>query len=267
MIRTLSLRVLAVAWIALCSGVAAQGIFHADGAAAKQFCSSPDFRKLTCGLVSKAEGDATTKNQCPLCGNAYRGLPDKLPAEVAGVDRYYQFGVDVISLACKGPVVVRSVFKMLQEPAVRQQAGRQGTDCANVYIDHLTDKLVSKGGQASPVVRCELQLPATGGTEAERALAAKEGKCWLCGRCSEGLGCPSKKGVWYSDSYTTVAQGCSFNALKGYQAHRVGMIINPGTKFLLAKFEVCNSAGCFDAEAEQAKFKAAKPCTKAKCAE
>lgn len=237
-----------------------------DGRSAKQFCSSPDFRKMTCGFASDAEVEATIKKQCPLCGTLYRNLPDKLPAEVTGVDRYNQWGIRLISLACKGPVVVRSVFKILEEPPVKQQPGWEGTNCTNSALVQVDDKSVSEGGQASEVVRCELQLGTSGGSEVERALAAKEGRCWQCGLCSTGKGCPSNKGTWYSDTYTTVARGCSFDPQQGYEYHRSGININPFTKILLAKYEVCNSPGCFNAEAEQAKIKAAKACVKGKCA-
>lgn len=82
---------------------------------------------------------------------------------------------------------------------------------------------------ASPVVRCELALPPSTGSEAERALRAKEGRCFLCTRCSEGGGCPSNVGTWYSDSYTTSLSGCRLQDGK-YLAHRVGLNMNPGDK-------------------------------------
>lgn len=167
---------------------------------AKAFCASPEFKAAKCGLITEAEGQASVKLQCPLCGTLYRSLPSSLPAEVAGVDRsahsvcvcrvsacgcvvlcstrllllvvkdppstsmtlqhshmntatgrrhavfgvppsaaicscqhtavsckllpqtmrvcrYNQYAIDIISLACKGPIVVRSVFQMVDEPA------------------------------------------------------------------------------------------------------------------------------------------------------
>jgi hypothetical protein len=243
-----------------------------DGCSAKAFCASPSFKKLQCGFASDAEQAATIKKQCPLCGTAFRGLPNKteLPAEVEGAPLYRQWGTELFSLACKGPVVVRSVFKMLAEPAITPEKARSngldGTDCTNSQILLMDDEPISKGGNASIVIRCELQLPATGGAEVQRALKAKERKCWVCAVCSKGGGCPSAVGKWYSDSFTTKATGCGIDPQKGYVYHRAGININPQTKILLAKFEVCNNPGCFDPALEKAKQRAAKPCVKGKCA-
>lgn len=70
-----------------------------------------------------------------------------------------------------------------------------------------------------------LPPPGAGGDagEASRALRAAEGPCWTCNLCSDGGGCPSETGVWYSDSYTVNAKGCGFDAAKGYMAPRVGI--------------------------------------------
>lgn len=243
-----------------------------DGRAAKAFCAAPSFKNLKCDFASESEIAATIKRQCPLCGTVYRGLPSKqeLPAEVEGVDRYNQWGTELFSLACQGPVVVRSVFKMLEEPGVTQDQARSsgwdGTNCTYSSMVRIDDEPASKGGNASPVIRCELELPDLGGSEAERAVKAKEAKCWVCGLCSDGLGCPSGVGKWYSDSYTTTATGCDIDPQKGYIYHRAGININPRTRILLAKFEVCNSPGCYDAASEKAKQQAAKLCVKGKCA-
>lgn len=43
------------------------------------------------------------------------------------------------------------------------------------------------------------------------------------------------------------------------------MNINPGTKILLAKFEVCNGPSCYDRAYEAAKLKGAKRCVKGIC--
>jgi hypothetical protein len=73
-------------------------------------------------------------------------------------------------------------------------------------------------------------------------------------------------GKWYSDSYTTTTTGCDFDPAKGYDYHRAGIGISPYSKILLAKFEVCNSPGCFDPEYERQKLTRAKPCIKGVCA-
>jgi hypothetical protein len=49
-------------------------------------------------------------------------LQGSLPAEVEGHHTYNQFIVEPLSLACQGPVLVRSVFKMLEEPPVDKVA-------------------------------------------------------------------------------------------------------------------------------------------------
>jgi hypothetical protein len=243
-----------------------------DGRSVNALCASPTFKNLQCGFASDDEIGATIKKQCPLCGTRFGTLPKKtqLPAEVKGGDQYNQYGTELFSLACKGHVVVRSVFKMLEQPATTPEEARSsgwdGADCSNSRMVLINDELISKGGNASPVICCELELPTIGGSNAERALKAKEGKCWVCDWCSEGGGCPSEVGKWYSDSCTTKATGCDFDPQKGYEFHRVGININPQTKILLAKFEVCNSPGCFDPAAEKAKQQAAQPCVKGKCA-
>jgi len=197
----------------------------------------------------------------------FRFMPDQLPAELEGHLTYYQQGFKVLSLTCKGPVVVRGVFKVHEGYNTTKQPTWAGINCTNTGLVQLSDQPAAEGGNASAVIRCELQLPATGGSEVERALKSKEVKCWQCGRCSQGQGCPSNYGVWYSDTFTTGAQGCDFMPRNVYEAHKVGFVINPKTKVLLAKFEACNSPGCFDAAYEQAKQWTAKSCVNAKCAE
>lgn len=224
---------------------------------------------MKCGFASDAEVEATIKEQCPYCGTVWRYLPDKLPAEVEGVDRYNQWGAELSSLACQGPVVVRSVFKILDEPtstladAIKQ--GYDGNNCTNSRLLLVDDDEVEKGGDASKVIRCELKLLSTGGSETERALKAKESRCWQCDLCRDDLGCPTGIGKWYSDSFTTKARGCPKEG-EGYDYHQAGININPRTKILLAKFEVCSDPGCFDPAYEKAKQQAAKPCVKGKCA-
>jgi hypothetical protein len=233
-----------------------------DSQLAKQFCTSPAFKQLKCGFASEAEQTATLKNQCALCGTLFRVFPEKLPAEMTGVDRYNQWAVRPISLACNGPFVVRSVFKVLEEPPLPAGAGPNCTSTSLVHVDESP----AYGRNASRIVRCELEPPSSGGSETERALNSKEARCWICGRCTEGKGCPNRKGVWYSDSYITAGQGCGLHQQKGYIMHRAGLNINPATKVLVAKFEVCNTPGCLNAKAEQAKLNSAKSCDKGKCA-
>jgi NAD-dependent dihydropyrimidine dehydrogenase PreA subunit len=173
--------------------------------------------------------------------------------------RQSETGVEVISLACKGPVVVRSVFKVLEQPTLNPS---EGSNCTFTVLDSMG---MANDLSTSPVVRCELELPSTGGTEEQRALVAREGTCWVCGFCPK-KGCPNQIGRWYSDSCTTVARGCDINEQEGYTAQRTGIEISLLTKLMLAKFEVCSSAECFNPAAEQAKQRAARACVQGKCA-
>eukprot|EP00775_Hariotina_reticulata_P006222 gene6222-6459_t len=236
--------------------------FLEDGRLAKAFCQSPAFKQTSCGWVTKQEEAATLANQCVSCGTAYMDAYDTLPSTLETSASMYQIGQKVVSLACKGRVVTRSVFKFTQQPAVTkedaQRSGWAGTDCTY-------SRLFEVPSPGTPVVRCELQLPSSGGSEVDRALKAKEVKCWKCDGCGRGGGCPAKTGVWYSDSATFTTQGCNFDASKGYAANTVGIVINPKTSVLLAKFEVCNSPNCFNAAYEDAKLANARPCVKGKC--
>jgi hypothetical protein len=181
-----------------------------------------------------------------------------------GHQSYTEWAARVISLACSGRVLVRSVFKITeQEPiTLTTVLGLQGTSCTSSRLD----TSATPNAADSTVIRCELQLPTGAGSEAERALKSKEVNCYKCGLCGEGLGCPSKTGVWYSDTYTTNVSGCKIDAKQGYTARKAHININPGAKVLLAKFEVCNSARCFNQAYEDAKAKSAKACIRGKCA-
>lgn len=164
-----------------------------------------------------------------------------------------------VSLACKGTIVVRTAFKMLKQPTLEKESDRDGTDCASVRTG--ADK--NFGGPYAAVVRCELELPATGGSEAERAINAKDGKCWGCRLCSDDQGCPSTLDKWYSDSYTVDVQGCGFDPQKWPGTQMPNVRLNPGTKILLAKFEVCNINECSDPP--YVKHGSVKSCVKGKC--
>lgn len=157
------------------------------------------------------------------------------------------------------------MFKITAASPVVKREGYEGINCTKSSLVHVDDD-PEEGGNTSPIVRCELELPSTGGSEEERALKANEINCWLCGRCDYGKGCPSGVGKWYSDSYTTMVPGCDIDPAKGYEMRRAGININPHTTINLAKFEVCNSPGCFNAAYEQQKLKDAKPCIKGVCA-
>jgi hypothetical protein len=162
------------------------------------------------------------------------------------------------SLACEGTIVVRSAFKILKQPT-EKQPGWDGTDCPFVRIEAIK----TFGGASGDVVRCELELPDTGGSEAERATKAKVGKCWECELCVYGGGCPSAVDKWYSDSYTVDVQGCQFDQQGFLPMQIASVMLGPGTKIVLAKFEVCNSKDCSDPP--YVKHDSVKPCVKGKC--
>jgi hypothetical protein len=179
----------------------------------------------------------------------------------------------LISLACKGPVVIRSVFEIRCPHGTIKRDDSEGTSCTlpergRASLTHVNEGNTADGPvrNASPVVRCELELPNSGGSEEEHAVKGKETNCWLCGSCEDGNGCPSIVGKWYSDSYTTTATGCDFDPSRGYYMHRTGIVFTPDTKIQLARFEVCNIPGCSDPEYERQKLKRAKPCVKGVCA-
>jgi hypothetical protein len=232
-----------------------------DAKAAKAYCANGGLAKsgASCqynGIISGAELQATASTQCVLCGTAYAGLPDALPAKISGDRNYYQYWINAASLACKGRVVVRSVFKVLKSSDPRQ-------GCAGVYLNQLDDD--GPGSNPSPVVRCEIDLPGGKEPEAQRALRTKEGRCFLCTRCSDGGGCPYVVGRWYTDSYTTTLKGCDFDASKGYTPYRASLLVNSGDEVMLAKLEVCNGGSCFNPGSEAAKLKRATRCKKGVC--
>jgi hypothetical protein len=59
--------------------------------------------------------------------------------------------------------------------------------------------------------------------------------------------------------------GASPAALANYGSGVATLIVNPGVKVLLAKFEICQRPGCFDPAYEAAKLRGAKRCVKGKC--
>lgn len=229
--------------------------FSADAAAAKEFCSRPNFKQLRCGLAAAEEKDKTTYQQCPLCGRAYDALPKPGPKPFSGGP----VAVDVVSLACQGRAVVRYVFKTVKQTP-------SDKDCASsrIWVQHATPT-------ANPIVRCELELPSGPGSEHERAVRSKEGKCWLCNKCgavgaapAATAGCPSAVGRWYSDTVTAEFTGCAFNPTDGYRMQRVGIEMR-WAMVEVAKFEVCNDPGCYDPAYEAKKLANARNCAFQKC--
>ncbi|KIZ00532.1 hypothetical protein MNEG_7428 [Monoraphidium neglectum] len=237
-------------------------------AAVEAFCASPAFKKLSCaynGVMGADEDAATTADISPFSGTMWAILPkpSELPKAINARDSYDQYWSSLVSLACKGDAVVRSVFKYTKFDDTRRPASSNNCAFASLDTEWADAKDIVK---TTPIVRCELELPAGPEPEAVRATRAKEGRCWQCTACGGGGGCPAKKGQWYSDSTVYKGlKGCDIDLSKGYSPIRASIHVNPGTSFELAKFEICNGASCFNPATEAAKLKAAKACVKGVC--
>jgi hypothetical protein len=311
---------LAVALLACgASGAHAQDRWNpytADAPAAKAFCASPEFKALQCGWATEKERKLTGSKQCdgwPLsfgdkvrCESGVQRIADKLPAKIGQHTgtRHFQ----ALSLACKGRIVVRAVFKLLTPaPAGNKVAVRLRNDPEGTTVMNDKGTMVPGYTEPSDVVRCKLQLLAGAEPEEARALKAKEVDCVKCSRDA----CPAAEGTWYrwvflavvswlvharmfaatfvpagprqthasphtpsallaprtrSDAYTSNAAGCGdANFARGKYYMRFEELNFGGgddpVLILLAKFEVCDNAGCFDAkyEADKAKGAAAAP--------
>jgi hypothetical protein len=176
----------------------------ADGAAAKAFCASPEFKSLQCGWASEKELKLTASNQCggrPLltasdvrCDERAQQVPGKLPAVLAGhpTGGPPSYAARALSLACKGRIVTRAVFKLLSVPA--RPARGTAVVLSNRPAGSVGPTLGTQGPAApSERVRCKLQLPAGAEPEAGRALKAKEVDCVEC----RASACPAVVGTWY----------------------------------------------------------------------
>lgn len=194
-----------------------------DGEKARAFCNSPAFQDLQCGWASQEERSATTGSQCPFCGTTWSGASGatwKLPIELSAGASYYQRAGQVISLACNGLVLVRAVMQALDT--------KNGTGCMRLFKD---------GNSTTAITRCELAWPEGVQPAAATVASAREVNCQQCEWCSE---CSLvEAGKWYSWTYTTNVGGCPALSESGtYMANRPAVSFDPGTKGLLAQFEV-----------------------------
>lgn len=150
-----------------------------------------------------------------------------------------------VSLACRpGKLLVRAVFKMLTVPSSGKVGG----------ILNPAGELGALGSNASPVRRCDLELPPhekpsslsssekgksekseTAKSEIDAALRSKEVNCKPMSDFVD-----LKVGQWYSDIATFDYSGCEGVKQKGakYTPTMPFITRNPGPGFLLAKFEV-----------------------------
>jgi hypothetical protein len=225
------------------------------------YCKSPAAAKRTCGWAADQEravlasGGVKLQPRGLVLPGAKAGSGGiVLPTEWKGCTSCPGTSAnDLImlpSLACSGPAIVRTVFK------VKNPGGGP--------ID--IQLWAGQGPPAGRIVRCELQLPpGPPATEVQRALASKEINCVACGYRMGG--CLSKPGVWYSDSTQLNLSGCKApkDAAKSFEYN-----IDPDNgnglptihvageaSILLAKFEVCNDPGCYNPVLEAKKLQAA----------
>jgi hypothetical protein len=209
---------------------AAARAYLADAPAARAFCESPGFATLKCGWASEAELKATAAHQCdgwPLdaddagrCSAAFKPVPDELPMVLEGDahGRPARRG-RALSLACRGRVSARGVFKVLDAgpPGGGGNGGGVRLEGAGPAANSSSSAGSSGGGGG--LVRCKLRLPAGPEPEATRALRAAPAACAPCG----AGGCPALKvGAWYSDTRTALASGCGGNFGGGYQVRLEG---------------------------------------------
>ena len=159
--------------------------------AVRTFCDSRAFKKLKCGFASLAEQEATTEKAglCPYCGTLFTGEPHP-PMAIIGHFSYYQLAKRIISLACKGRVVIRAVFKSDDGSCIKLDPYREGGD----------------------VRRCELRLPRGYRSETLAAVHSKEENCTLCKTCNNALPCPRKAGKWYSGACVYTSRALSSKA-------------------------------------------------------
>lgn len=111
-------------------------------AKAKKFCASPDMQSLKCGFVTEEEWHNAVDSGIlrgsiisgALWGSTWqRPMPLVLSQEGKS---YFLYAVDAMSLACKGPVVVRFLFKILTQPD-------QATNCSLVRLTPEADFAVT----------------------------------------------------------------------------------------------------------------------------
>eukprot|EP00878_Enallax_costatus_P000069 GHUV01000088.1.p1 GENE.GHUV01000088.1~~GHUV01000088.1.p1 ORF type:complete len:306 (+),score=51.82 GHUV01000088.1:143-1060(+) len=256
------------------------------GVTATAFCTKPDFLELQCGFASSDELKETAKGMlpsaCTHCNHAGQDLVATAEVTYAAIPQQPilwpeaankaspanpQTLTQVISLACKGQVMVRTVFKHTIGSGPTHNVVTESYRLPQQYTDCSPVQLTTNGlKQQSAVVRCELQLPQGPGSEAERAVKAKEGQCYICTSCEAGGGCPAKPGAWYSDTVLTTETGCGFDPNTGYKLQTVSLTVSAPGQIQLAKYQACSSPGCFNQAYEAAKQKAAKACKNGKCA-
>jgi hypothetical protein len=143
--------------------------------AAGAFCRSAEFKTLSCDLASPLEVQKALMGRCWTCGTIWT-TPPRPPQTFLGHVSYYQYTGRPVSIACKGLLRFRIVYKVLA-----------GEDCpTRLHADALSATVVR---DISKIRRCEIEYDSsqafrTGDefgamedTEVKVALNSKEVNC------------------------------------------------------------------------------------------
>jgi hypothetical protein len=135
-----------------------------------------------------------------------------------------------VSLACRGKVVVRSVFKV------------KGGGCSRLThsFDSYAISPVKNQREGDWITRCELVLPSSGyESENEAATHSIEVKCVECASCTGDSACPLELNKWYSDTVRAELPDTCLNTGKDpYGPWLPAIGIDPNTWVQLEKFEI-----------------------------
>ena len=177
----------------------------------RKFCKSPRFKRLKCGFITPNSAEynqtITRSDTCVPCGTVYWG-PQYYgemgaPPETISIRADDAYGgrlaVRVVSLACRGEVVIRMVYKIEKFEPTTLPGGpnwlkEQSFNTAVTYWDS------SDGAVPTPNVRCSLVLPKGYPNELKAAVHSKEVDCKKFFRVPIGKGPRTmlKVGTWYS---------------------------------------------------------------------
>jgi hypothetical protein len=194
------------------------------------YCRSPEFRRATCGWASDDEYNKILGNAYSgryRSGSLYGNKLDQLPDEM-GASNMFWFGWQVVSLACKGPLVSRMVYQVRDDTRIGTALSLGGS--------RASDTLGTIGVNAQNRIRCDLVLP-SGTSGPEGAVRAREVNCRTCETLTKP-GCELVKGKWYSDTVAFESRGCAGLASGKYLPITPFVLSNPDSNYLLAKFEV-----------------------------
>ena len=203
-------------------GLLVASVPDADAAAAtptyksavQKFCKSPRFKRLKCGFITPDSAEynqtITRSETCVWCGTVYWGEMQPAPTRVSDpvTDGYGRLAGRVVSLACKGNLVIRMVYKIEKyEPTTipngPNRLEEQSFDAAAAHWQP------SDGSANTPNIRCSLVLPKGYSNEVKAAVHSKEVGCKNFHRVpvGKGPGALMKIGKWYSGKKTICQRG------------------------------------------------------------